>query len=165
MSQNYYKESSLICPMIFMIFYYIPLDIYHFGTSFIYCHCFWQAQTNLSEAHEHSVGVLKIGSFSTPYLCTDSCSHPSGKACRRQLETDARYQEDIQSMIRRRKTEGWVPVKTLAGEASPRQGIGPGKIPRAARHRTRQSSARPRARQGAASGTVPPLQRSDEPVI
>ena len=33
------------------------LNIYHFGTSFIHCNWFWQAQINLSEEHEHKIFI------------------------------------------------------------------------------------------------------------
>ena len=39
------------------------------------------------------VGVLKFGFFSTPYLCTGSCSLPSGKACRGTAEVKSKTQK------------------------------------------------------------------------
>ena len=54
--QNYYKESSLFCPMIFMkVFIISLLNIYHFGTNFVCCNCFLISSKNLSEEHEHKV--------------------------------------------------------------------------------------------------------------
>jgi hypothetical protein len=75
----------------------------------------------------------------------DGCSHTSGKACQRIARNKYKIiKKAFKPMIRRQKTEGWIPGKILAGMACE----GP------ARTRTRQDPA-----------TLSPLQRSDQPVI
>ena len=62
MFQNYYKESSLICPMIFMKVFIIPpwISITLGLVSYI-AMAFWQAQTNLSETQEHKDFISQKG--------------------------------------------------------------------------------------------------------
>ena len=62
MFQNYYKESSLICPMIFMNFLLYPPSIsITLGLVSYVAIAFWQAQTNLSEVQEHKNFISQKG--------------------------------------------------------------------------------------------------------
>jgi hypothetical protein len=84
---------------------------------------------NFFSQNNISVGVLKFGSFSTPYLCMDSCSRTSGKACRGTAGSEYKTnQEGIQANDQ--KTEGRIPGKMLAGMAcgDPTR-LTPGKVP------------------------------------
>ena len=94
-----------------------------------------------------AVGVLKIGSFSTPYLCMDSCSHTCGKACR---GTAGDKIQDIKKTFSPRSEDGrpkaGFPSRPLP--ARPR----PGKVSGQTRSRTRQGIAPAKARQGLALG-------------